>query len=191
MKRVKSRWYEKFSNTNHTAHARIFRPKNTYVGYPIVNEREVENRVEIRYTRSSMDWIKEMKVRLVELDRQARSDGKGFMARLKRRWDEEYKEYRFLDAWCLRENASRSSKEQSVLNLVLVLERSDAKRQLGLTTLEVQEVNPDAYQETEQQEHQKVGLQHEYELLQKLFLSSIREAGSRGGKTKNRRDLRP
>ena len=43
-----------------------------------MNEREVESRVEIRYTRSSMDWIKEMKVRLGELDMQARSNGKGF-----------------------------------------------------------------------------------------------------------------
>ena len=50
----------------------------TYVGYPIVNEREVESRVEIRYTRSSMDWIKDMKVRLGELDMQVRSNGKGF-----------------------------------------------------------------------------------------------------------------
>ena len=43
-----------------------------------MNEREVESRVEIRYTRSSMDWIKEMKVRLGELDMQVRSNGKGF-----------------------------------------------------------------------------------------------------------------
>ena len=83
MRRVKSRWYEKFPNTNHTAqnltaNARIFWSKNTYAGYPIVNEREVESRVEIRYTRSSMDWIKEMKVRLGELDMQVRSNGKGF-----------------------------------------------------------------------------------------------------------------
>ena len=49
--------------------------------------------------------------------------------------------------------------------MVLVLERSNAKRQL---VLEVQEINPDTYQEAEQQEHQEVGMQHEYELLQKL-----------------------
>ena len=54
--------------------------------------------------------------------------------------------------------------------MVLVLERSNAKRQL---VLEVQEINPDTYQETEQQEHQEVGMQHEYELLQKLYICWI------------------
>ena len=45
-----------------------------------------------------MDWITEIKVILVELDRQTRSDDNGFMARLKRRWDEKYKKGRFQDA---------------------------------------------------------------------------------------------
>ena len=43
----------------------------------MVNERNVENQRERRHMGSSMDWITEMKVRLVKLDRQARSDGKG------------------------------------------------------------------------------------------------------------------
>ena len=75
---------------------------------------------------------------MVKLDRQARSDGKGFMTQLKRRWNKAYEEYRFLDAQCLRDNASRFSKKQSVLNLVLVRELSDAKTQLEVTAPEAQ-----------------------------------------------------
>ena len=99
-----------------------------------MNDREVENRGEKRHKESNMDWVIEMKVRLVELERQVKSNGNGFMARLKRRWDEEYEGYRFLDAQCLRNNSSRFSKEQSVLNLVLVWERSDANTLLEVTT---------------------------------------------------------
>ena len=87
-----------------------------------------------------------MKVRLVKLDKKARLDGKGFMAQLKNRWDEEYGEYRFLDAQCLWDIASPFSKAQSVLNLVLVWERRDAKTQLEMTAPEAQDVNSDTYQ---------------------------------------------
>ena len=80
---------------------------------------------------------------MVKLDRQARSDGKGFMTQLKRRWNKAYEEYRFLDAQCLRDNASRFSKEQGVSSLVLVRECSDAKMQLEVRTPEVQEVKSD------------------------------------------------
>ena len=77
------------------------------------------------------------------------------MTLLKKRWNEEYERYRFLNA--LRGKASRFSKEQSVLNLVLVQECSDVKTQLKVTTAEAQ----DTYQRAEPQEHQEVGLQHE------------------------------
>ena len=55
----------------------------------------------------------------------------------------------------------------------MVQERSDAKTLLEVTTPKAQEVIPDTYQEAEQQEHQKVGLQHEDELLQKLFFEVL------------------
>ena len=55
-----------------------------------MNDREVENRGEKRHKESNMDWVIEMKVRLVELERQVKSNGNGFMARLKKGWDEEY-----------------------------------------------------------------------------------------------------
>ena len=100
------------------------------------------------------------------------------MARLKKRLDEEYEKYRFLDVQCLKDNASRFSKEQSVLNMLLVRECSDAKMQLKVTRLEAQEVNPHAYHGAEQQEHQKVGIQHEDELLQKLFLEVLEKQGA-------------
>ena len=110
-----------------------------------MNEREVENREKTRYTKSSFEWIKEMKVRLGELDMQVRSNGKGFTTQ--KEMGREVREIQI--SKCL-VSEKQCKPIQCVLNLVLVLEHSNAKRQL---VLEVQEINPDTYQEAEQQEH--------------------------------------
>ena len=55
----------------------------------------------------------------------------------------------------------------------MVRERSDVKMQLEVTTPKAQEVDPNTYQESEQQVYQEVELQHKDELLQKLFLEVL------------------
>lgn len=73
LERVKSRQDEELPNTNYTAknhspNARIFTSNNADVGHSIVNEREVENQGEKCHTGTSIDWVTEMKVRLVKLE---------------------------------------------------------------------------------------------------------------------------
>ena len=130
MDRVKKRWEVEFPNTNHSAknlaaNARIFKKKiNEEGAQQQANAMSITDSERTSCNESNVNWVTDMKVRLVELDKQARAEGRGFMARLKSRWDEEFKEYRHLDAQCLRDNASRFNKEQSIANLLLVRERS-------------------------------------------------------------------
>ena len=73
LERVKSRQDEELPNTNyttknHSPNGRIFRSNNADFGHSIANEREVENQGEKCHTGTSIDWVTEMKVRLVKLE---------------------------------------------------------------------------------------------------------------------------
>ena len=46
--------------------------------------------------KEKIKWDNEKKVKLVQLEEQARNGGIGFMERLKRAWDEFYPEFRHL-----------------------------------------------------------------------------------------------
>lgn len=48
-----------------------------------------------------MEWSLELKVRLMELEKEARVLGKGHIKRLKEKWDEKHPEDRNLAAQCL------------------------------------------------------------------------------------------
>jgi hypothetical protein len=61
-----------------------------------------------------------VKVRLVELDRKARSEGRGFMRRLKAYSEEDFPAYHHMSAQCLRDNASRFCQDIAVTNAVAV-----------------------------------------------------------------------
>jgi len=119
-----------------------------------------------------------MKVKLVELDRQARAEGKGFMARLKARWNEQYGEYQQIDAQCLRDNASRFGKEQSIINILLVRKRNkdtQAEEQEAPVEQSIVE-DPERPKETEESEQpsEEMGLQQGDEVLQKLFQDELK-----------------
>ena len=119
MDRVKKRWDREFPDVMHTAknltaNARIFR-----------RQRAQDTHDEAAREKQNAYWTTAMKTRLVELERQARKEGRGFMARLKMRWDEEFTDFQHLDAQCLRDNASRFAKETAISNVMLVRERRD------------------------------------------------------------------
>lgn len=87
--------------------------------------REQRNRAPVENGNESHqeEWVTEMKVRLVQLDREERSKGRGFMNRLKKRWDEEFPTHRGISTQSLRDNASRFKKDKAISNLILVRER--------------------------------------------------------------------
>ena len=70
------------------------------------------------------------KVKLVQLEEQARNRGIGFMERLRGAWDECYPEFRHLTVQCLRDNSGRFKKNKTITNLVLVGNKEEVTEQL-------------------------------------------------------------
>ena len=75
-----------------------------------------------------------MKPELLKLDREERSKGRGFMKRMKERWDEKYPGLP-VTAQCLRDNAARISKDKVLLNLLEVQDQSETVKMQMLRQL--------------------------------------------------------
>ena len=73
--------------------------------------------------RTSSEWTTEMKVVLVMLDQEERANGRGFMKRVKERWDAKYPEYQSASWQKLRDNAARFKKDPEIKDLILVRQR--------------------------------------------------------------------
>ena len=69
-------------------------------------------------------WTNEMKLELLKTDREERSKGRGFMKRMKVRWDENYPGLP-VTVQCLRDNAARISWNKALLNLLEVQDQSE------------------------------------------------------------------
>ena len=74
----------------------------------------------------NIDWTAEMKIKLLKIDNEERSKGRGFMKRVKERWDFEQASVSMHN---LRNNASRFQKEPEIRNLILVRNRNEIYRQ--------------------------------------------------------------
>ena len=70
-----------------------------------------------------------MKIKLVKIDDEERSKGKGFMKRVKETWDLELPEQASVSIQNLRNNASRFQKQPQIRNLILVRNTDEADRQ--------------------------------------------------------------
>ena len=57
-----------------------------------------------------LEWTMEMKIDLVTIDKEERATGRGFMKRVKKRWDQKYPEYQQASWQNLRDNAARFKK---------------------------------------------------------------------------------
>ena len=53
-----------------------------------------------------MNWTTEMKIDVVIMDKEERAKGRGFMKRVKERWDQKYPEYQQASWQKLRGNAA-------------------------------------------------------------------------------------
>ena len=64
-------------------------------------------------------WTMEMKIRLMEMEEQARRSGRGYMKKMKEMWDREFEEHINMSAQCLRDNVERFKKDPALKNLML------------------------------------------------------------------------
>ena len=77
----------------------------------------------------NIDWTTEMKVKLVKIDYEERSKGRGFMKRVKERQDLEFPEQASFSMHNLGNNESRFQKEPKIRNLILVRNKNETDRQ--------------------------------------------------------------
>ena len=70
--------------------------------------------------RRHTEWKTEMKVTLITFDNEERAKGRGFMKRVKERWDQYYPEYRDVSWHKLCHNTAKFKKDLEVINLILV-----------------------------------------------------------------------
>ena len=61
----------------------------------------------------------------MQMEQEERSKGRGFMSRLKTRWDDEFPQMHHISAQSLRDNANRFKKETALMNLLVVRNREE------------------------------------------------------------------
>ena len=106
MNRVKNRWDEEFpekmqySKQNLRDNACRFRDDRE-LSILVSNDRTLTRNVgpnEPRREGPKTAWSNEMKARLVQMEQQERNKGRGFMSRLKTRWDDEFPQMHHISA---------------------------------------------------------------------------------------------
>ena len=73
----------------------------------------------------NIGWTTEIKIKPVKIDDEESSKSRGFMKRVKERWDFEFHEQASASMHNLRNNASRFQKEPEIGNLILVRNRNE------------------------------------------------------------------
>ena len=130
MKRIKNRWEAEYPNNRRTAQNLIGNAKGfKKEGWGTnknndqnINQKEVQIQQEIS---KKMEWTTEMKIKLIMIDEEERVKGRGFMKRVKERWEVEYPEYSEASWQKLRDNAARFKKEKEIRKLMLVRQREE------------------------------------------------------------------
>ena len=124
MKRIKEKWDAKYPNHNNLSTQNLrnnavrFRlemnePNTMYeIQQEMVDQNCNTNNANTAKTNN--EWTNEMKLELLKIDREERSKGRGFMKRMKRRWDEKYPGLP-VTVQCLRDIAARISKGESTI----------------------------------------------------------------------------
>ena len=142
MRRIKQRWCIAFPNDNRTAqnltdNAKRFKKE----GFGRENNNQDEEvQIQPENIRTGLEWTTEMKVTLVRLDEEERGKGRGFMKRVKERWDVKYPEYQSASWQKLRDNASRFKRDTELRDLMLVRQREEMIDRVGMEVIN-EEVN--------------------------------------------------
>jgi len=131
MKRVKERWDAEYPHNRRTAqnltdNARRLKKEGWGRQIEIINRTmEQQNQQPGDQQRKSLEWTTEMKVTLIKIDEEERRKGRGFMKRVKARWDMKFPEYESASWQKLRDNAARFKKDPEIKNLILVRQREE------------------------------------------------------------------
>ena len=75
----------------------------------------------------TIEWIMKMKIVPVMLDEDDHVEGRGFMKRVKDRWDMKYPERKSAIWQKLKDNAARFKKDPEIKNLTLVRRREEVQ----------------------------------------------------------------
>ena len=85
-----------------------------------------------------------MKIVLLILDQEERANGRGFMKRVKDRWDIKYHGYRSASCQKMRDNTAQFKKDPELKNLILVRQREEIQRaEIAMRNEGVEERNAD------------------------------------------------
>ena len=76
----------------------------------------------------NIEWSTEMKIRLIQINEEERKKGRGFMKKVKERWDAE-SECGTTSMQKLRDNTARFKKELEIKDLILLRKRQEIDRQ--------------------------------------------------------------
>ena len=120
MKRIKEKWDAKYPNRNNVSTQNL---RDNAVKFRMeMNEPNTTNEIQqemvdqnrntnnANAAKTNNEWTNEMKLELLKIDREERSKGRGFMKRMKERWDE----------------SVRISKDKALLNLLEVQDQGEA-----------------------------------------------------------------
>ena len=110
-------------------------------------DEKLKTRRETGHERRSLEWTTEMKILLVTLDEEERAKGRGFMKRIKERWDMKYSEYQAASWQKLRDNVARFKKEPEIRNLILVRQRQEVEMDVA----SLREIEPEVVNEVLQE----------------------------------------
>jgi hypothetical protein len=132
MKRIKVRWEVEYptirrSSQNLIDNARRFGKEGWGRHNDNVNEIHVESTTNQKG--KNLDWNTEMKIILITIDEEERAKGRGFMKRVKERWDLKYPEHQGASWQKLRDSAARFKREpENMKPDVCASERGDSTR---------------------------------------------------------------
>ena len=127
MQRIKERWDGEYPSRRHITAQNLCENVRRFKKERIVKtegQQGGECTDNVR-NEKNVQWQTEMKVRLVEIDLEEREEGRGFMNRVKERWDMEFPAYVKVGAQRLRDNASRFKTEKEIYNLVMIRKRGE------------------------------------------------------------------
>ena len=123
MKRIKRRWDLEFPESKRTTQNLVDNARRLKKeGCENMAEREESTAEQAtpENNNKQLNWTTEMKIDVVIMDKEERAKGKGFMKRVKERWDQKYPEYQQASWQKLRGNAALFKKEPELISLILL-----------------------------------------------------------------------
>lgn len=157
MRRIKQRWETEYPMHPRTAQNLIDNASRFKKdGIQLRQQGEIQPNLIVNNeepVRKNLEWTVEMKVNLIMIDQEERAKGRGFMKRVKERWDAKYPEYQSASWQKLRDNAARFHKDKELKDLISVRQRNAiVDRELNVNEPDDQDsraVEQNAVEETE------------------------------------------